>query len=189
MPDIIYYSSNCKNCIKLLNEIGNKKIENTLYFSVDTRESINNQTFLILENGSRVLLPINITQVPSLLIIDEKSNKNTLKVGKEIYDYLELTNNTNIMKKKDEIDIKTYELIGKRDAIISDTFSYLSTSADDLLAEGSGGLEQIHNYSTLDALHSINTPPDNYTPNKISTDERSIDDLKNEREKDIVYRN
>ena len=33
--------------LKLLNTIGNKKLENTLYFSVDSRETINNQTFLI----------------------------------------------------------------------------------------------------------------------------------------------
>ena len=89
MPNIIYYSSNCDNCLKLLNTIGNKKLENTLYFSVDSRETINNQTFLILENGSRVLLPINITKVPSLLLLDDKTNKNR-KTGLEIYDYLNL---------------------------------------------------------------------------------------------------
>ena len=71
------------------------------------------------------------------------------------------------------------------DNVVSDTFSYLSTAADDLLAEGSGGLEQLHNYSTLDMIHKINTPPDNYTPNKISTDGKNLEDLQKEREYEL----
>ena len=185
MPNIIYYSSNCDNCIKLLNTIGNKKLENTLYFSVDTREIVNNQTFLILENGSRVLLPINITKVPSLLLIDDKTNKNIVKFGTEIYDYLNLNKQENVKEEVEHEDISAFTLGSKMDNVVSDTFSYLSTEADDLLAEGAGGLEQLHNYTTLDMIHKINTPPDNYTPNKISNDGKSLEDLQKQREYEL----
>ena len=188
MPNIIYYSSNCDNCIKLLNTIGNKKLENTLYFSVDTRETVNNQTFLILENGSRVLLPINITKVPSLLLIDDKTNKNTVKMGIEIYDYLNLNKQENVKEELEHEDISAFTLGGRMDNVVSDTFSYLSTAANDLLAEGAGGLEQLHNYSTLDMIHKINTPPDNYTPNKISNDGKSLEDLQKQREYELEGR-
>ena len=193
MPNIIYYSSNCDKCIKLLSAIGNKKLENTLYFSVDKRENVDNQTYLILENGSRVLLPLNITSVPSLLIIDENTNKNTLKKGNEIYSYLNINisnsnsnsniNNTNNIK--DEEDISCYSLNSKPEYIVSDTFSYIETSADDLLAEGDGGLSQLHNYSTLDAIHKIHTPKDNYLANTIGNDNKSIDDFKKDREAEL----
>ena len=34
-------------------------------------------------------------------------------------------------------------------------------------------------------IHKINTPPDNYTPNKISTDGKNLEDLQKEREYEL----
>ena len=183
MPNILYYSSYCDNCQKLLSSLSKNKYENTMFFSVDSRETVNNQTYLILSNGSRVVLPVNVTQVPSLLIIDENTKKNTLTVGKDIYKYFNIEVDGSTSKKKEVDDVVAFELGGNQ--VPSDTFSYLETSSDDLLATGNGGLQQLHNYSTLDVIHNIETPPDNYTPNTISHDDRNLDDLKKERELEL----
>ena len=50
---------------------------------------------------------------------------------------------------------------------LSDTYSYLDMSSDDLSAKGQGGLRILHNYVTLDARDSIETPPEDYAPDKI----------------------
>lgn len=180
MPNILYYSSYCDNCQKLLSQLSKNKYKNTMFFSVDSRETANGQTFLILSNGSRVVLPVNVTQVPSLLIIDDNTKKNTLTIGNDIYKYFNI-NLDGTSKKKEVDDIMCYKL-GGSNQVPSDTFSFLETSSDDLLAEGNGGLQQLHNYSTLDYIHNIETPPDNYTPNTISHDEKNLDDLQKERE-------
>ena len=43
--------------------------------------------------------------------------------------------------------------------IVSDKFSFLDMSADDLLAKGGGGMRMLYNYATLDSETSIETPP------------------------------
>jgi hypothetical protein len=193
MPSIIYYSSKCNKCIELLNAIGDKKLENTMYFSVDSRVVDGNKTYLILSNGQRVLLPVNVTSVPSLLDIDESTNKNTLFVGSQINSRLNLTasntntnTNTNTNNYDNSNEPSSYQIDSQHyKSVNSDTYSFLDTTPDDLLAAGDGGLKQLYNYSTLDGMHTITTPPDTYIPNTISNDNKSIDDIKTEREQQM----
>ena len=65
---------------------------------------------------------------------------------------------------------------------MSDTYSYIDMSAEELSAKGSGGLREIHNYDTLTQDQTIATPPDDYEPNKVGTvdigaiqEERNLD--------------
>lgn len=179
MPNILYYSTNCTHCRKLLNILSKNKYENTMFFSVDNREIVNEKTYLILSDGSRVLLPIHVTQVPSLLIIDDKTNKNNLIIGKDILDFFE--EKTEIIKEEP----KSYELMGNKSEIISDNFSFFDSQSDELLACGDGGLKQMHNYSGLDEIHKISTPSEDYVPNTIGNDTKSYDDLIKQRELEL----
>ena len=52
---------------------------------------------------------------------------------------------------------------------LSDVYSYLDMSADELSAKGNGGLRQMHRYMALGASQSIATPPDDYTADKVGT--------------------
>ena len=45
MPNILYYSTNCPHCRKLLSVLSKNKYENTMFFSVDNREMVNEKTF------------------------------------------------------------------------------------------------------------------------------------------------
>ncbi len=179
MPNILYYSTNCEHCRKILNILSKNKYENTMFFSVDNREIVNDKTYLILSDGSRVLLPVHVTQVPSLLIIDDKTNKNNLLVGKAILEFFE--ENTEVVNEEPT----SFELKGQISEIASDTFSFLDMDSDELMACGNGGLKQMHNYTALDEMHKIITPPDEYTPNTIGNETKTLEKLLEERELEI----
>ena len=179
MPNILYYSTNCEHCRELLTILSKNKYENTMFFSVDNREIVNEKTYLILSDGSRVLLPMHVTQVPSLLIIDDKTNKNVLMTGKQILSYFEEKPET-----KNEEPL-SFELKEQTSKISSDTFSFLDMDSDELMACGNGGLKQMHNYTALDEIHKIITPPDEYTPNTIGNEAKTMDQLLEKRELEL----
>ena len=48
---------------------------------------------------------------------------------------------------------------------LSDPYSYLEISSDEMLAKGSGGLKITHDYSLVDSFSSIETPPESSQKN------------------------
>ena len=67
--------------------------------------------------------------------------------------------------------------------VSSDNFSFLDQSIEDLSAKGGGGLRQLRNNCTWEQIDTIETPPDDYEPNKIG--EVSLDKLQNQRNNEI----
>ena len=43
---------------------------------------------------------------------------------------------------------------------VSDQYSFLDQSVEDLGTKGNGGLRQIHNFATINTFDNIETPPD-----------------------------
>lgn len=184
MPEILYYSTFCERCADLLNLLAHKKPPDVMYFSVDTREVVNNVTYLILSNGSRVVLPVTITKVPALLCMDEATNKNIVIFGKDLYTHFNVKNPEDKSIDNNNVEVQSYRLTNGATFVTSDTFSFLNTDNSDLMAQGDGGLQQLHHYSALDAYHNINTPNEDYTPNTIGND-KSLEDFKKERDHDL----
>ena len=69
---------------------------------------------------------------------------------------------------------------------LSDNYSYLDMSAEELSAKGEGGLRMMHHYSTIKQNDSIATPPDDYVPNKVGNVD--ISKLQAQRNKDIIHK-
>ena len=68
-------------------------------------------------------------------------------------------------------------------ASMSDSFSFWDQNADELGTKGSGGMRQQHSYCTVDQQFNIQTPPDNYEPDKVGTNgTKTLDQYKAERE-------
>ena len=67
---------------------------------------------------------------------------------------------------------------------MSDHYSFLDQNVEDLSAKGNGGLRQLRNNVRLENIDNIETPPDDYVPNKIG--EVSMEKLQNERNRDIT---
>jgi len=86
--DILYYSNYCKHSQKLVQTLVKGNMADKLSFiCIDKRtlDKKTNQTFIILENGSKVVLPPNIHSVPALLLIKQSYR---VLLGDEIMNHL-----------------------------------------------------------------------------------------------------
>ena len=69
MNSIFFYSNFCKNCEKTLSTIVKHPLRNDLhYICIDKRRIKDDTLVVILENGTEMELPKEITKVPSLLL-------------------------------------------------------------------------------------------------------------------------
>jgi hypothetical protein len=75
------------------------------------------------------------------------------------------------------------ESMGSGFGVASDNYSFLDQSADELSAKGNGGMRQLYNYATIDLVDKIETPPDNYSPDKVGS--VSLEQLQQKRQTEI----
>ena len=193
MGKIIYYSNYCENCKNLLNIISKTDLQKSMHFiCIDKRNNKNGKIYIVLETNQEVLLPDNITSVPALLLLQD--NFRTL-FGNEILDYLkpiekeEKNIATNYQGEPDSYSmgrgggcVGGMTGVGFGFGVMSDAYSFLDQSLDDLSAKGDGGLRQMYNYSTLNQFDKIETPPEDYIADKIGSVD--METLKTTRNKD-----
>jgi len=85
MSSVLYYSKYCENCKKLLYELGKTDVQKNVHFlSIDRRINRGDKIYIQLDNGHEIFMPPNITQVPSLLLLN-KGNK--IIVGDDVMNY------------------------------------------------------------------------------------------------------
>jgi len=174
--DTLYYSNYCKHCQRILQFLVKGNLANKINFlCIDKRERdpINNQSYIILEDGKRVVMPPNIQSVPSLLLIQQKYRVIT---GDDIIQHYQhfVNENSNkrqqIMQKIEPIGTSLMQSSGGMN-IVSEQYTMYDLTPDELSAKGNGGRRQMYNYvSANDQGMSIQTPPDTYEPDKISKD-------------------
>ena len=71
MSSILYYSKYCEVSKKYLQILSKSNIQKDIHFiCIDKRvKDSNNKTYIILENGQKIILPDNVTRVPALLLL------------------------------------------------------------------------------------------------------------------------
>ncbi len=169
MSSILYYSKHCRHCRDLLVSLSKTKTKKDIHFvCIDVREKgPKGTTHIVLTNGQRLLLPPNITTVPSLLLLHHGNQVISGLAGimsqmapNEARISSQATGNNG-----EPLAFSSYEMGSN----LSDNYSYLDMSADDLSAKGNGGLRMMHSYMGIGDSQSIATPPDDYEPNKVGT--------------------
>jgi hypothetical protein len=177
--DVLYYSNYCKHCKELLTIVTKSSIKSNLYFiCIDKRENKDGVIHITQENGKKVKLPEIIQTVPSMILF---SRGNLLLEGKDIYKYIK-----NFEKQTSNLDEPNAFSLNF-ESFTSDSYSYLSTSAEDMNCQGDGGMEQLHNYVAINEFDTITTPPENYISNRVtSSDESVLNKFMEERDKDIT---
>tara|TARA_B100000035_G_scaffold315232_1_gene334606 strand:- start:1476 stop:1976 length:501 start_codon:yes stop_codon:yes gene_type:complete len=157
------------------------------FICIDKRslDKNSNQTYILLENGSKVILPPNVQRVPSLLCVKQQYK---LITGDEILKYfhpaLKMANNkaTNF---EGEPSAYSFLSCSRGCNIFSEKFTSLTLTPDELSAKGNSSNRPLYNYVSYgDELQLINTPDDTYKPDKISTD-ITLDQLQQKRMNDI----
>jgi hypothetical protein len=169
--DIVYYSNYCKHSQKLLQYLAKNGLTtkvNCINIDKRKRDSATGQTHIYLEKGGAVLLPPNVHCVPTLLLVNEKFRVIT---GQEIYSHFapKVTVQNKIATNGDEPE--SYMLPFSQNGIQSEQYTFYNMTPEELSAKGKGGMRQMYNYvSAFTDNMSINTPPDDYRPNKVSAE-------------------
>ena len=182
MSSILYYSTYCDNCSKLLQIISTSNSQKDMHFiNIDKRCKKNGATYIILENGQEILLPPTVSKVPALLLLNKGHH---VLFGSDINKHLEAShvNHTNPIVKQNGEPL-AFSLNNCGFGVTSDNYSFLDQDADSLSAKGNGGMRQQHHYASLDYNVNIDTPPDTYEPDKIG--QVSLEQLEQKRSKDI----
>lgn len=167
MSSILYYSKNCNHCNELLTNLSKTQNREDIHFvCIDKREKNSDGTIeIILDNAQRLLLPPNIKKVPSVLLLNHGNR--VLDGLNEIWEFLkptEIATNNHATNFNGEPSAFSFCEMGNS---LSDNYSYLDTSPDDLMAKGNGGLRMMHSYCTINQNQTIETPPDDYEPDKV----------------------
>jgi hypothetical protein len=159
------------------------KIKETIHFCcIDNRvKKADGNVYIVLQNKQELILPPNITKVPSLLLLNR--GHQVLSGNDNILNYLKPQEEV-ITQKSTNFNGEplSYSFGGSGGylGVVSDHYSFLDQNAEDLSSKGNGGLRQLYHYTTLDHVDRIETPPDTYTPDKIK-DTSSVDKIRNER--------
>lgn len=190
--NVLYYSDYCDNCKKLINLISRnldrQKISEIKFINIDKRVQQNGQMFAILDNGQPFYISSSIDKVPAMIDL----NSGQTLFGNYIHQHLGL----NLMlttggRTRDEMtsrDPEPYAFEGMSSGIgvISDKYSFCDVNPEDMLAEGNGGLSQLHTYVTLDDYDNgsmmINPKEEVVVNSKPSVD---LNILREQREKEI----
>jgi len=173
VSNIIYYSNYCKHSQKIVQYLVKNGFTDSISFiCIDNRKKdpVSGQTYIILQNGNKTLLPPNIHSVPSLLLINDKFRVIT---GDDIIEYYKPRQEpSNINSNSFYGEPAAYDFNSGGSCFIkSEKYTFYNTSPEDLGVSGKGGMRQMHNY--IKATHDpayIDTPLDNYRPDKISND-------------------
>lgn len=181
MKFILYYSNNCNNSKNVLYSLSrNYTSKDICYICIDKRVRNQDGTkSVVLDNGELVPLPPNVTHVPSLMLLNRGFN--IIQGDGPILEELlpRGQNNVNSLSgftNEEPIAFSSSEMNG-----MSDNYSYLSLDAEQMSAQGNGGLAMMHGFAHINQVDFIDTPKENQGKG-VNID---IDRLKQERNNQI----
>lgn len=183
---VLYFSKYCTNCQNLLKILNKTILKKDIHFlSIDKRVDKNEKTYLLLDDGNEILLPKKINRVPALLLLH---HGNKILFGTDILQFLRpQIDNERKEAVKMEGEPMAYSFGGEEGVGMSDNYSFLDQSSDELGVKGHGGLRQMHSYRTIDSYHKIDTPPEDYVKEK--TSEEAVKQYTDTRNKDVSWQN
>jgi len=188
MSCIIYYSNHCDKSKAVLSALSKSRVQDDIHFlCIDKRVRAANGSgawHILTETGERVLLPPQVNRVPALLLLNKG---HMVLYGEQILQHFQpknvaLNNEATGFNGEPNAFSLGRESMGGF-GVASDNFSFLDQSADELSAKGNGGMRQLYNYATIDTVDKIETPPDNYSPDKVGS--VSLEQLQQKRQMDI----
>jgi hypothetical protein len=158
MSSILYYSKYCEVSKKYLQILTKSNMQKDIHFiCIDKRvKDASNKTFIILENGQKIILPDNVTRVPALLLLTKGYE---VLYGEKILEHLKPRQEVEVRQAtRNNMEPMAFSLGGGGgfSNIVSDQYSFLDQAPEELEAKGNGGLRQMHNYVDLNTAFSGN---------------------------------
>jgi hypothetical protein len=156
MSSILYYSKYCEVSKKYLQTLSKSNIQKDIHFiCIDKRvKDANNKTYIVLDNGQKIILPENVTRVPALLLLNQGY---AVLYGEQILQHLKPRQEVEVRQAtKNNMEPSAFSFGGGGgfSNIVSDQYSFLDQAPEDLEAKGNGGMRQMHNYVDLNTAFS-----------------------------------
>ena len=154
MSCIFYYSKYCEVSKKYLQLLSKSASQKDIHFiCIDKRvKDTNNKTYIILDNGQKIILPENITRVPALLLLNQGYQ---VLYGEQIIQHLKPKQELEVRQAtQNNMEPMAFSFGGGFSDIVSDQYSFLDQNSEELEAKGNGGMRQMHNYVDLNTAFS-----------------------------------
>lgn len=157
MSCILYYSKYCEVSKKYLQLLSKSNAQKDIHFiCIDKRvKESNNKTYIVLENGQKIILPENVTRVPALLLLTKGYQ---VLYGEQILEYLKPRQEVEVRQAtQNNMEPMAFSFGGGGGGfsdVVSDQYSFLDQAPEDLEAKGNGGMRQMHNYVDLNTAFS-----------------------------------
>ncbi len=185
MSSILYSSKYCEVSKKYLQLLSKSNVQKDVHFiCIDKRiKDSNNKTYIILENGQKIILPENVTRVPALLLLNQGYN---VLYGDQIIQHLKPRQEVEVRQAtQNNMEPMAFSFGGGGSGfgdIVSDQYSFLDQAPEELEAKGNGGMRQMHNYVDLNTAFSgqISDPISTDTNTTIRGSTKKSDDSANQ---------
>ncbi len=189
MSSILYYSNFCEHSKQLLQTISKMNLQKDIHFiCIDKRvKDANNKTFIVLENGQRIIMPENISRVPALLLLNQGYN---VLYGESILQHFK-PKQAVMTKQATQNNLEPMSFSfgggGGFGDIVSDQYSFLDMESESLKATGNGGLRQMHNYVDLNFSDNMSTPVDEteYKKSSKMPEGLTVEQLQQQRDQEL----
>ena len=170
MTSVLYYSNFCENSKEVIRLITSSNKQHEIYFvCIDKRLTKGGVTKIMLsDNKTTMVLPPDVTKVPSLLLINEAYK---ILFGMDIIKYIKPSIQMDYVTtttKEDDVEPECFDTNGKWCGVSSDTYSFWDQTDSEMAAEGDGGMRQTRYYAGLLDDYRISTPEDTYDPDKVN---------------------
>lgn len=182
MSYIVYYSNYCNYCSQIIQTLASSQVKNDIHFiSIDDRvKRPDGSIYVKLKNQQEIILPNTVDKVPALLLLNRG---NQVVFGNQILEHLQPVR-TGVQERMINREPMAFSFNDMNSCgVTSDNYSFLDQTVDDLAAKGQGGMRQLRNNVTWESVDSIETPPDDYVPNKVG--EVSMEQLQQQRAKSL----
>ena len=152
MSYIIYYSNNCENSKKIIKALNSQK--DIHWLCIDKRTKEGNTTYIVLENGHKVVLPPNIDRVPALMSLSTYQTTFGTDILGVFSQRVERQVSVATQGNMEPMSF-SFGNGGGFGGVSSDTFSSWELNPEQLAATGNGGLAQMHNYVSINHQDQI----------------------------------
>lgn len=182
MSYVIYYSNYCENSKKTIKSLNSQ--QDIHWLCIDKRVKEKDGTYIVLENGQKVLLPPAVTRIPAMLSLRDYS----ITYGNDIIGIFSTRMETQVkVATKNNMEPVAFSFGAGNGSVVSDSFSSWDLDSSQLSAQGNGGIHQMHNYVDVNYIDQISgqVAKDSYEKKSKMDESVTIDRLRQQREQEL----
>lgn len=196
MSCVVYYANTCQYSKKLLSDIKTLNLQHVHFVCIDRRVTgKDGKLYAVLKNEEHIRLPDNLANVPALLLLNEQKiiygwQEVKAQIEKMNVGHIKIATNNNmepLSKQQTNMigDLNAFD--GFNGSVVSDHYSFVNQSTEELMSQGNGGTRQMYNYVPYGDLGNtgVNYVADQPSNHRIKEGQYTIDSLKQQRERDL----